>query len=140
MQTLKLREIREENDLKQTNIAKILQVSQPAYAMWEIEDKIIPLDKLRCLCNYFHVSMDYVFNISKINNYKYIKELDKINIGKNIYLIRKKNNTTQTKLAQVLNTTQSTISAYESGKTLILTAFLYQLCKYFNESMDDICN
>lgn len=39
-------------------------------------------------------------------------------------------------LAKLLNTTHSTISAYESGKTTILTAFAYEICKKYNISMD----
>lgn len=39
-------------------------------------------------------------------------------------------------LAKLLNTTHSTISAYESGKTTILTVFAYEICKKYNISMD----
>ena len=39
-------------------------------------------------------------------------------------------------LAKLLNTNHSTISAYESGKTTILTAFAYEICKKYNISMD----
>ena len=48
-------------------------------------------------------------------------------------------NITQEELANILNTTHSTISAYESGKTTILTAFAYQICKRYNISMDYLC-
>ena len=43
---------------------------------------------------------------------------------------------TQEELARVLNTSQSTVSAYESGKTLILTSFAIQICKTYNISLD----
>ena len=42
----KLKGIREENDIKQKDIAKELNVSQPNYARWESKAKIIPLEKL----------------------------------------------------------------------------------------------
>ena len=57
----------------------------------------------------------------------------------NIINFRKKNNLTQKELAIFLNTTPSTICAYEKGKTLILTSFAYQICKKYNISMDYIC-
>ena len=41
-------------------------------------------------------------------------------------------------IANLLNTTHSTISAYENGKTLILTSFLYQICKTYNISVYEI--
>ena len=34
---------------------------------------------------------------------------------------------------------EPTISAYESGKTTILTAFAYEICKRYNISMDYLC-
>lgn len=85
--------------------------------------------------------MDYIL---KIDNRKYMKEscniiLDKKVIGNNIKLVRENNNLTQRQLAKILNTTHSVIWAYESGKTMILTAFAYQLCKKFNLSMDWLC-
>ena len=57
----------------------------------------------------------------------------------NIINFRKKNNLTQKELAIFLNTTPSTICAYEKGKTLILTSFAYQICKKYNISMDYLC-
>ena len=61
------------------------------------------------------------------------------NIGKKIDYIRRDRGLTQEELANILNTTHSTISAYESGKTTILTAFAYEICKRYNISMDYLC-
>ncbi len=136
-----LKNIREEHDLTQLHMAKMLNVSQPNYARWETKVKIIPLVKLNELCNYFSINMDYVTGISNkreklVNN----NVLNKIDIGKNIRKFRLRNNLSQLALAKTLNTTQSVISAYESGKTLILTAFLIEICLKYNLSMDKICN
>ena len=67
------------------------------------------------------------------------KKLIKITIGNNIKLLRKKNHLTQSDLAKILNTSQSTISAYENGKTLVLTVFIYSLATQFNLSVDMLC-
>ena len=53
--------------------------------------------------------------------------------------VRNSNNITQRDLADFLNTTSSTICAYEKGKTMILTAFAYQIAKEYNVSMDWLC-
>ncbi len=53
--------------------------------------------------------------------------------------LRKNNGITQEELAKFLNTTQSTISAYESGKTTLLTAFALQIVNKYNISLDWLC-
>ncbi len=134
--------LREYNDLLQKDISKIIGVHERTYSSWETETKIIPLKHLNTLCNYYNVSMDYVLNLSKKkknSNIKKIKELNKKEIGNRIKIIRHDNNLTLRDLAKVLNTTSSTISAYETGKTLILTAFAYQICKKYKVSLDWLC-
>ena len=54
--------------------------------------------------------------------------------------IRKKYQLTQKELADAINTSQSTISSYEKGKTLVLTVFIYNLALNFNLSVDKICD
>ena len=52
--------------------------------------------------------------------------------------IRKTNNLTQKQFADSINTTQSVISSYESGNTLIQTSFLYDICLKYDVSANDI--
>lgn len=132
--------LREEQELYQTNMANILNVKQANVSNWENGKEIIPLTKLNIYANYFNVSLDYILKLSdekipSINR----NTLNKILIGKNIKTIRMQNNLSQKDLANILNTTQSTIWAYETGKTLILTAFAYQICVKYNVSMDWLC-
>ena len=138
----KLAILRNKKEISQREMAKILKVSKSTYARWETQEEIIPLYHLTNFCEYFKVSMDYILGISNINkyhNYDYKKKIDKTTIGNNIKLVRKKNKLTQKDLAKILNTSQSTISAYENGKTLVLTAFIYSLATQFNLSVDKLC-
>lgn len=136
----RLVEIREDYNLKQKDIADILGITQQSYSLWENGIKIIPLKHLNNLCNYYNFSMDYVIGLSNIKYYNITnREIDKILIGERLRKIRKDKNITQEELASILNTTHSTISAYESGKTTILTAFAYEICKRYNISMDYLC-
>lgn len=133
-------EIREDFNLKQKDIASVLGITQQTYSLWENGNKIIPLKHLNFLCNYYNVSMDYVLRLSNIKYYNVInKKINKILIGQRLRKIRKEKNITQEVLANILNTTHSTISAYENGKTTILTAFAYEICKRYNISMDYLC-
>ncbi len=132
--------MREYQDYKQTDIADILKVKQPTYWAWENDVRIIPLKHLNTLANFYNVSMNYLLGLSeKNNNYINLDKLDKKVIGKNLLQFRKDNNITQVKLAELLHTTHSVISAYESGKTMLLTAFAYQICKKYKISLDWLC-
>ena len=118
--------LREEQDLTQTQIGEIVGTKKVSICNWEKNKAIIPLPKLNIYVNYFNVSMDYILKLSdeKISSVNK-NELNKVLIGKNIKTIRIQNNLSQKDLANILNTTQSTIWVYETGKTLILTAFAY---------------
>lgn len=132
--------IREDNNLTQKDIAKILHTSQQNYSLWENNTKIIPLKHLNNLSNFYNLSLDYLLGLSNIRYYENsTSDIDKKIIGKRLKEFRHQNNLTQEQLAGILNTTHSTISAYEHGKTTILTAFAYEICKRYNISMDYLC-
>ncbi len=136
-----LKNIREDYDYTQSYLASILGVSRANYARWELGIKIIPLKKLNEYCNYFNLSMDYVVGLTnKRENMRNDNVLDKKLIGKNLREFRIKNNLSLRDLAKIVNTSHSTLGAYEQGKTLILTAFLIEICLKFNLSMDEFCN
>ena len=138
----RIRYLREEQELTQKDMANILGVTRSAYSLWEINKNTIPLQKLNDLCNYFNTSMDYIINRNNdLNTNKNFvkKNLDKKEIGIRIKQTRKKMNYTQEKLAAILNTTHSAISAYENGNTMIPTLFLIEIVKLSNVSMDWIC-
>lgn len=136
----KIKTLRENNELTQRELSKILKVSKSTYNRWEIGEVFIPLKHLNNLCNYYNVSMDYMINTSNEKKYKNMKtNIDKQIIGNRLLEIRKTHNLSQTKLAKLLNTSHSTISAYEHGKTLLLTVFAYQIAVKFDISLDWLC-
>ena len=132
----RLLDIRKDYELNQKEMAEILKVSQSNYSRWENGKELIPLKKLNLLCNHFNTNMDYIVGISR--NSKTIKkyQLDNKIIGSRLKEFRKKNQITQVQLANFLNTTHSTISAYESGKTTLLTAFALQIINKYKISLD----
>ena len=142
MNEKRLFDLREYKDLSQIKLADYLGITQQTYSLWEKGTKIIPLKHLNSLSNFYEISMDYIVGLTdEKNNSGIIKltELNKNEIGSRIKKIREDNNLTLRDLAKELNTTSSTISAYETGKTLILTAFAYQICIKYNVSLDWLC-
>lgn len=132
-----LRNIREEHNLRQIDVANILGIKRSTYTSYEIERDTIPINHLNKLCNYFNVSIDYVMGINEEKNYK--NSLSEINVNKEkerLKLLRKENNLTQNEIAKILNTSRSTWTGYEYGKFQIPTLLLYELAKKYNYSMD----
>ena len=57
----RLKELREDNDLNQTEIADILGIRQTVYSRYERGYQNIPLEHLVKLADYYDVSLDYIF-------------------------------------------------------------------------------
>lgn len=134
---MRLKDIREEHNLKQFEVANILKVSRSVYGMWEVEQDTIPLKRLNDFCNEFNVSFDYVLELTQIKNYPNSKEeIDIHKLQVRLTTLRKKANFTQDRLSQKLNITRSLISKYEHNINLILTNNLIEYAKYFAISSD----
>ena len=136
----RLKDIRENYDINQETIAKILKVPRSTYSMWEIGISTIPLKILSDFADYFNVTIDYALGLTnnKINK-KLIKGLNISVLANNMKTIRKKHNLSQENVAYILNVTQSNIVKYEKGQILIPTEKLYKFCKEFKIPMNDIC-
>lgn len=63
--TLKIKDMREDNDLKQAQIAKILMCDQSLYSKYEREEREIPLRLLIIIADYYNVSHDYLVGRTK---------------------------------------------------------------------------
>lgn len=127
--------IRETLGLSQRELAEELKVSKSTYARWETGEKIIPLTHLVDLCNYANRSIDYALGlIDDRLATNGIITIDKSYIGIKLKNLRIENHESQDDIAKDLNVTQSVVSEYENGITLIQTAFLYQLCERYKVS------
>ncbi len=60
----RIRELREYHDLTQTQIAKILNMSQTGYSQYEIGKNDIPTKILIVLSKYYNTSVDYLLGIT----------------------------------------------------------------------------
>lgn len=55
-----IRELREDNDLTQSEVAKVLGTTQQVYSRYENGENELPLRHLITLCRFYQVSADYV--------------------------------------------------------------------------------
>lgn len=59
-----LRALREDRDLSQHEVAKILSVSQTTYSRYETGALDIPSQSLICLSKFYGVSVDYLLGLT----------------------------------------------------------------------------
>lgn len=67
----RLRDLREDSDMNQTQIAEILFTSQTVYSRYERGARTIPVEHLLILADFYGVSTDYILgrtNNKKLNN------------------------------------------------------------------------
>ena len=64
----RIRELREDNDLTQKQLAKELNCSQQVYSNYELGQRDIPTDILIKLSKIYNVSADYILEISNNPN------------------------------------------------------------------------
>ncbi len=68
MKIERLREIREDYDLTQQDIAKVLNTTQQQFSKYELGIILIPIEKLAILADYYNTSVDYL--IGRTNDAK----------------------------------------------------------------------
>ena len=64
----RLRDLREDHDLTQSQVAEILGTSQTMYARYERGANELALDHLIILCYLYSVSSDYILGLSNQKN------------------------------------------------------------------------
>ena len=124
-----------------SSIAEYLGISKKTLSNYINGDAYIPLSHLNKICNYFHVSLDYLLGLTDIENYPNnieLEELNAIEIGKRLKEVRKLKKLTQEAVASSIGINKSSISRYEKGESLILTICLYTFCKNNHVSSDYI--
>lgn len=60
----RLKDLREDNDLTQEQVAKILCCAQTTYSRYETGKLGVPIDVLKRLSKFYKVSIDYIVGIT----------------------------------------------------------------------------
>ena len=60
----RIRDLREDHDMTQSEVADVLHTSQTMYARYERGANELPIRHLIALCNLYHVSSDYILGLS----------------------------------------------------------------------------
>ncbi|WP_294408693.1 helix-turn-helix transcriptional regulator [uncultured Ruminococcus sp.] len=69
----RIRDLREDADLKQKDMAKVLNCSQQVYSNYELGQRDIPSDILIALAKFHKTNVDYILGLT--NTKTYFKDL-----------------------------------------------------------------
>ena len=70
----KIRDLREDNDMKQTELARYLNCSQQAYSYYELGKRSVPSDVLIKLADLYRTNIDFILGLTR--NKTYYKDLN----------------------------------------------------------------
>ena len=73
----RIKNLREKNNLKQKNLADLLQISRQQYGLYETGKREIPISHLKKLAEYYQTSADYILEITDETEIKRDKEVMK---------------------------------------------------------------
>ena len=62
----RIRELREDNDYTQKYVAEQIMCDPSLYAKYEREERDIPLNIVLKLADFYHVSVDYILDLTDI--------------------------------------------------------------------------
>ena len=68
MKFKRIKDLREDNDKLQKDIAKLLGISQQYYSEYEYGKRTIPIQHLITLAKYYQTSIDYIVGLSDFKN------------------------------------------------------------------------
>ena len=63
----RIRDLREDRDITQSQMAKYLQIHQTTYSDYEIGNLNVPVDILIKLAKYYETSIDYIVGLTDNN-------------------------------------------------------------------------
>lgn len=125
----RIRHLREDRDLTQARVAKMLDMSQTGYSKYETGENDIPTAVLIRLSEFYHVSTDYLLGLTD--------QLpgEPLFLAR-IRLLREEHDWTQQQVANRLHIHRRTYDAYEAGATDVPAEILIALARLYNVSTD----
>lgn len=134
----RLRELRDDNDLYQKEIAKVLNIPKKNYSNYETKFCDISVKYLRKLSNFYNVSIDYILyrtdnrSAYSISNVKVTRNMNRLKD------LRKSIGKTQESVALDLTMPLKTYIKYEHGERSLNTLLLNIFADYYKTSIDYI--
>ncbi len=134
----KIKELRENKNLTQSQLSKILGVSPSTIGMWEQNRRSPDNESLKKIADLFDVSIDSLLGRSEYVYYNSLTKDSNLQSKNKIKELRQAKGWTQDELADKLHVKRAAISKYESSKIPLTADTIRKLSEIFNKSTDYI--
>lgn len=131
----RIHDLRIDNDLRQKDIALMLNVNVNTYPHWESGMYEIPIDMVDRLTKIYNCSLNYLTGLSNVRG-SFTKKYNPEEIYIRLKKLRKSLKLSQIEIGNILGFGQMNYSRYERGIILIPFSKLYLIAKNFNISLD----
>lgn len=134
----RLKELREDNDLIQDDIAKVLNLTRGTCAQYELEVLNISINNLRCLSIYYDTSIDYILYRTDIRKSYKRSDSNILSNANRLRELRKINFKTQRQVAFELGIPLKSYIKYENLSRSLNIQLLHKIADYYRTSIDYI--
>lgn len=138
--SIRLKDIRKDNDIKQEEMAEYINIKRDAYSKYETGVALPNIEVVFNFSKYFGLSIDYVLGLTNKRIKTNYEKFDKKLTANNLKQLRLNKGLSQSGLARKLNITQSAIHRYENLLSNPSLNIIYKYCKLFNITFDEICS
>lgn len=134
---MRLLELREEEFLKQEDVAKSLKENRSTYANWESEQDEAPLDIYDSLALFYNVSLAYLFGLSNVRKtYLKYQNIDYDKLLENANNFKSKNKLSYSQIAESIGTSKTNIFNYLKGNYKMKAYILIGLVAISGDDID----
>jgi len=135
-----LKNIRNDNDLTQKDVADKLGVNQFTYKNWENGIVMIPLKYIDQLSVIYNARLSYLLGLEKSYKTDYtVKEIDYNFLLNHLLKLKSEYKHSYSQIAQFLNCNKSTCCRYFEGKIPIPIDRLILLSELYKIDLDKLC-
>lgn len=134
-----LKKLRLDNELKQEDLAQILNCKRATYSTWENQRSMVPLSVADQLALYYHVSLAYILGLEKTSKKVAYQKINYNKLSENLLLCKIKYNHTYEDIAEFLKCNKSTVFRYFNGKITFKIDMLIALSELYRVNLDSLC-
>lgn len=135
-----IKDLREDHDYSQNDVATYLKVNRSTYASWENGDNYIPLQIVDKLSILYNVPRSFLLGVTKRKKHLSLEPMNYDYILKTFNKIKQEKGYTYKDISEKIGVSRSNCYKYYKGIYKMPTSIFILLCEFNNVDIDEICS